>query len=191
MEKYAFLPFTAFLAIFWIFTYFKVPETKNRTFEEIAALFRKDTDNLIQIDDVHGGQQQQSTQQFGSHKSSSGDIYSHKSSSGDIIFADERTLEKCKDAAVSGGGVVCIQHVIPAQAPPTQHYNPQYQYHPHQQATAATVTLPQSTALQAPPIINYNSGGGDGSGSAPTANSSVPLDINTHSNYNTMQKPSQ
>jgi len=85
MEKYAFLPFTFFLAVFWIFTYFKVPETKNRTFEEISALFRKD--DLIQIDDV---------QYSHSHKSSSGDIYSHKSSSGDIIFTDERTLEKCK-----------------------------------------------------------------------------------------------
>ena len=41
-----------------------------------------------------GGQQQTG---LGSHNSSSGDIYSHKSSSGDIIFADERTLEKCKN----------------------------------------------------------------------------------------------
>ena len=85
MEKYSFLPFTVFLAVFWIFTYFKVPETKNRTFEEIAALFRKD--DLIAIDDV---------QYSHSHKSSSGDIYSHMSSSGDIIYNDERTLEKCK-----------------------------------------------------------------------------------------------
>jgi len=82
IEKYSFLPFTVFLAIFWIFTYFKVPETKNRTFEEISALFRKD--DFIAIDDV----------QF-SHKSSSGDMFSHKSSSGDIIF-DDKTLESCK-----------------------------------------------------------------------------------------------
>lgn len=121
MDKYAFLPFTGFLAIFWIFTYFKVPETKNRTFEEISALFRKDgSDNLIPIEDVVGGSGGAlgGSQQFihnggggnqtptsggqqqtglGSHNSSSGDIYSHKSSSGDIIFADERTLEKCKN----------------------------------------------------------------------------------------------
>lgn len=114
MDKYAFLPFTGFLAIFWIFTYFKVPETKNRTFEEISALFRKDgSDNLIQIDDVTPGSGGNTSQnQFNgangqkgpnsaggglcSNNSSSGDIYSHKSSSGDIIFADERTLEKCK-----------------------------------------------------------------------------------------------
>jgi SP family facilitated glucose transporter-like MFS transporter 1 len=82
MERYSFLPFTVFLAIFWIFTYFKVPETKNRTFEEISALFRKD--DFIAIDDV----------QF-SHKSSSGDMFSHKSSSGDIMF-DENALESCK-----------------------------------------------------------------------------------------------
>ncbi|XP_054721055.1 glucose transporter type 1-like [Uloborus diversus] len=41
-ENYSFLPFTVLLAIFWTFTYRKVPETKNRTFEEIAALFRRD-----------------------------------------------------------------------------------------------------------------------------------------------------
>ncbi|KFM58596.1 Solute carrier family 2, facilitated glucose transporter member 1, partial [Stegodyphus mimosarum] len=41
-ENYSFLPFTVLLAIFWTFTYKKVPETKNRTFEEIAALFRRE-----------------------------------------------------------------------------------------------------------------------------------------------------
>ncbi|XP_054732360.1 glucose transporter type 1 [Anastrepha obliqua] len=40
LENYTFLPFSVFLAIFWIFTYKKVPETKNKTFEEICALFR-------------------------------------------------------------------------------------------------------------------------------------------------------
>lgn len=86
MESYAFLPFTVFLAIFWTFTYFKVPETKNRTFEEITALFHSHKDpDQIPIDEYQP-----------SHKSSSGDIYSHKSSSGDIIFNDERQMEKCK-----------------------------------------------------------------------------------------------
>lgn len=40
LQSYLFLPFTVFLAIFWIFTYKKLPETKNRTFEEIASIFR-------------------------------------------------------------------------------------------------------------------------------------------------------
>ncbi|CAG2056778.1 unnamed protein product, partial [Timema podura] len=40
LENYTFLPFSAFLAIFWTFTYKKVPETKNKTFEEILAMFR-------------------------------------------------------------------------------------------------------------------------------------------------------
>ncbi|XP_060520546.1 glucose transporter type 1 isoform X3 [Cylas formicarius] len=40
LENYTFLPFSFFLALFWIFTYKKVPETKNKTFEEILALFR-------------------------------------------------------------------------------------------------------------------------------------------------------
>ncbi|KAK4872567.1 hypothetical protein RN001_014596 [Aquatica leii] len=40
LDNYTFLPFSVFLAIFWIFTYKKVPETKNKTFEEILAIFR-------------------------------------------------------------------------------------------------------------------------------------------------------
>lgn len=40
LGNYTFLPFSACLAFFWIFTYKKVPETKNKTFEEILALFR-------------------------------------------------------------------------------------------------------------------------------------------------------
>uniref|UniRef100_A0A8D9BTA7 Glucose transporter type 1 n=2 Tax=Cacopsylla melanoneura TaxID=428564 RepID=A0A8D9BTA7_9HEMI len=42
LEEYTFLPFSVMLAGFWLFTYKKVPETKNKTFEEIAALFRID-----------------------------------------------------------------------------------------------------------------------------------------------------
>merc|ERR1712012_1422220 len=40
LENYTFLPFSMFLALFWVFTYRKVPETKNKTFDEIATLFR-------------------------------------------------------------------------------------------------------------------------------------------------------
>ncbi|KAL3180395.1 hypothetical protein MRX96_008958 [Rhipicephalus microplus] len=42
LGNYTFLPFTVLLGFFWTFTYKKVPETKNRTFEEISALFRRD-----------------------------------------------------------------------------------------------------------------------------------------------------
>ncbi|XP_055930154.1 glucose transporter type 1-like isoform X2 [Argiope bruennichi] len=45
-ENYTFLVFTMFLAGFWTFTYKKIPETKNKTFEEISALFRRDEDTL-------------------------------------------------------------------------------------------------------------------------------------------------
>lgn len=55
LENYTFLPFSVFLAIFWIFTYKKVPETKNKTFEEILALFRhgngsEDTESRDTVD---------------------------------------------------------------------------------------------------------------------------------------------
>lgn len=36
---WVFLIFTAFLILFFIFTYIKVPETKGRTFEEISRVF--------------------------------------------------------------------------------------------------------------------------------------------------------
>ncbi|XP_061707551.1 glucose transporter type 1 isoform X1 [Cydia pomonella] len=49
LENYTFLPFSVFLAIFWIFTYKKVPETKNKTFEEILALFRNSNGSIRAI----------------------------------------------------------------------------------------------------------------------------------------------
>ncbi|KAF4022826.1 hypothetical protein G4228_014854 [Cervus hanglu yarkandensis] len=39
LGAYVFIVFTAFLVIFWVFTFFKVPETRGRTFEEITRAF--------------------------------------------------------------------------------------------------------------------------------------------------------
>jgi len=38
---YVFIIFASLLGFFWLFTYFKVPETKNKTIEEISAFFRQ------------------------------------------------------------------------------------------------------------------------------------------------------
>ncbi|XP_050683037.1 glucose transporter type 1 isoform X3 [Leptidea sinapis] len=55
LENYTFLPFSVFLAIFWIFTYKKVPETKNKTFEEILALFRNSNGSIGAVVGWSGG----------------------------------------------------------------------------------------------------------------------------------------
>jgi len=39
--SYVFIIFTVLLVLFFVFTYFKVPETKGRTFDEIASGFRQ------------------------------------------------------------------------------------------------------------------------------------------------------
>lgn len=41
LGNYVFLPYTGFLILFFVFTYFKLPETKNKTIEEVTALFKK------------------------------------------------------------------------------------------------------------------------------------------------------
>jgi len=41
MGGYVFLIFTVLLMIFWLFTYKCVPETKGKSVEEIAAIFRQ------------------------------------------------------------------------------------------------------------------------------------------------------
>ena len=41
LGDYTFLVFTFLLAMFWIYTYKKVPETKGKTHEQIAAVFRQ------------------------------------------------------------------------------------------------------------------------------------------------------
>ncbi|CAO1339830.1 unnamed protein product [Diamesa serratosioi] len=54
LDNYTFLPFSVFLAIFWIFTYKKVPETKNKTFEEILALFRHGNGRTMRDSRLYG-----------------------------------------------------------------------------------------------------------------------------------------
>nr|QZU27267.1 GLUT-1 [Onchidium reevesii] len=45
LQDYTFLPFTGLLVLFFLFTFFFVPETKGKTFEEVSALWRtKDTE---------------------------------------------------------------------------------------------------------------------------------------------------
>jgi len=43
LEDYSFLPFTVMLAGFFIFTWKYVPETKNKTIDEISSIWRKDS----------------------------------------------------------------------------------------------------------------------------------------------------
>uniref|UniRef100_A0A8C1G2T7 Solute carrier family 2 member 1a n=1 Tax=Cyprinus carpio TaxID=7962 RepID=A0A8C1G2T7_CYPCA len=47
---YVFIIFTVLLLIFFVFTYFKVPETKGRTFEEISASFRSGSEKYTRDD---------------------------------------------------------------------------------------------------------------------------------------------
>ncbi|VVC41450.1 Hypothetical protein CINCED_3A025007 [Cinara cedri] len=55
LDNYTFLPFSVLLAVFWIFTYKKVPETKNKTFEEILALFRQNgRGNIMESSRLYG-----------------------------------------------------------------------------------------------------------------------------------------
>ena len=41
LGNFTFVPFSVFLAIFWAFTYRLVPETRGKTYEQIAACFKR------------------------------------------------------------------------------------------------------------------------------------------------------
>lgn len=41
LQNASFLPFTVLIALFWVFIYFKLPETKNKSVEEITLLFKR------------------------------------------------------------------------------------------------------------------------------------------------------
>ncbi|KAK3577353.1 hypothetical protein CHS0354_008451 [Potamilus streckersoni] len=47
LNDYSFLPFSALLALFWIFTFKFVPETKNRTFEDIATTWKDKSESPV------------------------------------------------------------------------------------------------------------------------------------------------
>lgn len=47
---YVFIIFTVLLLMFFVFTYFKVPETKGRTFDEISASFRSGAEKYTRDD---------------------------------------------------------------------------------------------------------------------------------------------
>jgi len=58
LSEYTFLIFFFLMIIFTIFVYRKVPETKNRTFEEIASQFQPggdiDVEEIVEDEDVFG-----------------------------------------------------------------------------------------------------------------------------------------
>uniref|UniRef100_F6TVX8 Solute carrier family 2, facilitated glucose transporter member 1-like n=1 Tax=Ciona intestinalis TaxID=7719 RepID=F6TVX8_CIOIN len=60
---YTFIIFAVLLAIFWIFTYFRVPETKGRSINEITALFQPEGEYL-------GGKPVKTYQKMGCSESS-------------------------------------------------------------------------------------------------------------------------
>lgn len=96
-----------FLGIFWIFTYFKVPETKNKTFEEIRSLFRKKKPEKAEEsgdeegDECDEGIGADSDTNLPIQDILASDIYSHNSSSADAIVYNEEgpPVDKCKHRA--------------------------------------------------------------------------------------------
>ena len=50
MQNYTFILFLILMIGFLVFTYFKVPETKNKTFEEIAGQYAPG--NAIEVEEV-------------------------------------------------------------------------------------------------------------------------------------------
>jgi len=50
LKEYTFLIFVVLMILFTIFVYLRVPETKNRTFEEIASQFQQRDD--LQVDEL-------------------------------------------------------------------------------------------------------------------------------------------
>ncbi|XP_074734608.1 solute carrier family 2, facilitated glucose transporter member 2 [Strix uralensis] len=57
---YVFVIFAALLLVFFLFAYFKVPETKGKSFEEIAAVFRRKklpVKTMTELEDLRGSEE--------------------------------------------------------------------------------------------------------------------------------------
>lgn len=55
-----FVVFAVLLLVFFLFAYLKVPETKGKSFEEIAAAFRRKklpTKSMTELEDLRGGEE--------------------------------------------------------------------------------------------------------------------------------------
>jgi len=71
MGGYGFLVFAVLLLLFWLFTYFKVPETKGKSISEITALFQDKDDYGSAVEKGHANQ---------GYKQEEDDTLSHTSS---------------------------------------------------------------------------------------------------------------
>lgn len=109
LENYTFLPFSVFLALFWVFTYRKVPETKNKTFDEIATLFRIGHKQRLLMNNVN------SISQMNSVVCEHSSLMGHEAKKGQIMGP-----EKGPDGKI-------VQHCFPFVlcSPSTFHYSRQ------------------------------------------------------------------
>jgi sugar porter (SP) family MFS transporter len=55
MQAYSFTPFIAILILFWIFLFWKLPETKNKTYEEIYQIFQMEEEDELEKPETVGG----------------------------------------------------------------------------------------------------------------------------------------
>ncbi|BFZ25739.1 hypothetical protein BsWGS_28778 [Bradybaena similaris] len=50
LGDYAFVPFSVLLLVFWLFTFFYVKETNNKTFEQVSAMWKKVDEDAAQVE---------------------------------------------------------------------------------------------------------------------------------------------
>ncbi|CAG9816387.1 unnamed protein product [Phaedon cochleariae] len=115
LDNYTFLPFSVFLAIFWIFTYKKVPETKNKTFEEIAALFRHGNGRSM-LNCVNALEQHLPVEQAGL-------VIAEEKSQQQDSSGSERSSSRAGDSVVSAPDVATSRQQAPPPLPPPRFPN--------------------------------------------------------------------